>query len=153
MKRSKLLVITIGLLAIFFLVVQITRKKEHFEDATTSPALNALKKLSNKFKELSKKLHKQKITVKDDIIQTIQDDIQELDLLYRKKLTTERQVTYETIQTEVEKYVNIFNKIVVDYKVDMLDIKVKDILEQNSYDRPNTTVGVYKSKDSYKGEN
>ena len=97
-------------------------------------------------------IKKQKITEKDDLIQTIQDDLSEMDHLYRKKLINERQVTYETIQTQVIKYISVFNKIVIDYKLNLLDIKVKNILEKQSYARPNTTVNVYDSTDTYEGE-
>ena len=152
MKKSYIVLITIVLSIIFFLVVYTARKKERFQNSDDNIPLLAIKKMKKKFTLLSNELHKQKITEKDDLIQTIQDDLSEMDHLYRKKLINERQVTYETIQTQIIKYISVFNKIVIDYKLNLLDIKVKNILEKQSYTRPNTTANVYESTDNYEGE-
>jgi hypothetical protein len=151
MKKSYIVLITIVLFVVFFLVIY-TRRKEHFENSDDNIPLLAIKKMKKKFTLLSNELHKQKIREKDDLIQTIQDDLSEMDHLYRKKLINERQVTYETIQTQILKYISVFNKIVIDYKLNLLDIKIKDILEKQSYSRPNTSVNVYVSTDDYEGE-
>jgi len=130
MKKSYIVLVTIVLSIIFLILVHTRRNKEYFQNSEDTMPLVAIKKMKKKFTLLSNELRKQKITEKDDLIQTIQDDLSEMDYLYRKKLITERQVTYETIQTQILKYINIFNKIVIDYKLNLLDIKVKDILEK-----------------------
>jgi len=152
MKKSYIVLITIILSIIFLLIVYTTKNQEQFENSDDNIPLLAIKKMKKKFTLLSNELHKQKIREKDDLIQTIQDDLSEMDHLYRKKLINERQVTYETIQTQILKYISVFNKIVIDYKLNLLDIKIKDILEKQSYSRPNTSVNVYVSTDDYEGE-
>jgi len=142
----------IGFMIFFVFLLFIKNRIEYFEDLEYTDALQAIKKMLDKYSTLLDKLHKKKIHEKDNAIQIIQDDLKEMDYLYRKKITNERQVTYNTILTQIKNYIAVFNKIVIDYNIDMLDIKVKDILGQGLYDRPNTTASVYKSTDTYEGE-
>jgi hypothetical protein len=124
---------------------------ERFQDQEP-PAIQALDKVVHQYKKLETQLNKRKITEKNNIIFNVQDDLKEKRRLYILKPTNEQEVTYDSLRVDLIRYISIFNKILVDYNVDLLNMNIDDIMSEKPYIRPTITSDVLQSSDTYTGK-
>jgi len=124
---------------------------ERFEDPQP-PAVRGIDKVLHRYKLLEKQLGVHKVTGKDNLLENARDDLTEKRRLYILKSTNEPQVTYDDIRVALTRYITIFNKMVIDYNLDLLNMTIEDILAESPYIEPTITTPVYKSSDTYTGK-
>ena len=150
-----LYILSIGLF-IGFLILVFFRKKglEHFTDTSEpdSEALRAVNKILKKYTKLKAELEKKKITYKDNFIENVFEELNEMADKYKHKDTTSDDVTHSAIREKIKKYVQFYNKIIKDYNLDLLNIKFEDILDDKPLEKQATYSERYKSTDTYQGE-
>jgi len=116
------------------------------------PAIRALDKVMRNYTKLEKQLHAKKITEKDNVLYNVTDDLTEKRRLYILKPTNEQEVTYDSLRADLTRYITMYNKMIIDYNLDLLNMNVEEILAEKPYIQPTITTPIFQPSDTYTGK-